>query len=332
MTIGHRVKNLYLRVLAGHLRRTLQRSWTPLTAPRHDFPRLKERPVVRIAAAQFSLDAVPEPSLWHKRLHAIFQSAAQARADILVFPEDMSLPLLGIIARWLPRSPGPPDPSQTALALATLAPIAYDHWQRVMQDMARHFAIITVAGSGLTVRNQRLVNQALIISDQGHIMAEQPKMHLFAFEQDWGVTAGSLVNQTANSWSLYTVVCNDATYFETFRMLRHRGADLIAVPIADPEPHYSEHKARRGTWARVQETPVCGIVGAGTGSLFGFTLSGKAGIYLPAALTPDHTGIVAESSSAYGEGIVMADVDLDALHEYQKSQPKLPKGPWQHPF
>jgi predicted amidohydrolase len=197
-----------------------------------------------------------------------------------------------------------------------------------MQVLAQHYHILTVAGSGITEIRGTLFNQSVVISVEGAILAEQPKMHLFAFEQDWGISAGDLVRQEGTPWNLYAIVCNDATYFESFRMVRHLGADLVAVPVADPEPNYSESKAMRGTWARVQETPVAGIVGAGTGSLFGFACTGKAGIYLPAELTPDGSGILAQSPTPLGEGLVSAVIDLETLHAFQQKTKIMPPGPW----
>lgn len=328
MKPGRWAQSHYLQFLAGRLGRVLDsswRSWCPST-PSPRGPADVSRP--RIGAVQFRLDPVESADAWQCRLAAIFQRAVEAHLDILVFPEDMPMPLLGVVRRWLPPSRIPPHPAQVKAFLTVLSPIAYRHWRTVMQSLAGHFGILTVAGSGMTAQGGILYNQAVVISAGGEIIAEQPKMHVFAFERDWGVEPGPLTRQDAGSWPLYAVVCNDATYYETFRMVRHLGADLVAVPIADPEAQYSENKARRGTWARVQETPVCGIVGAGTGLLFGFPLSGKAGIYLPAELTGDGSGVLAESLDPYGEGLVTATVDLEALHDFQGNRLHLPPGPW----
>ncbi len=329
MKLSTTLQQHYLKFLARRLAKQLDASWKPWSA---QFSAVSAKsPVVSqvtVGAVQFSLSPVTQLPHWYKRLTAIYEQARHEGCDVLVFPEDMPTPLLGVLRRWLPGKRRSPPPAQVGAFLRTLGPVTYRHWIRVMQAYAEHYHILTVAGSGITEIDGCLLNQSVVISADGEVVAEQPKMHLFAFEQDWGLCAGDLTKQNHTGWNLHAVVCNDATYFESFRMARHLGADLVAVPIADPEAHYSENKAMRGTWARVQETRVAGIVGAGTGSLFGFTCSGKAGIYLPAALTPDGSGILAQSPDPIGEGMVSGIIDLDALHAFQSQSPSMPAGPW----
>lgn len=274
---------------------------------------------VTVSVVQFNVTPVTSPPLWRDRVTQAFRQAKAQDAQIIVFGEDIALPLLGVLAGRVGASADQnPLPSWTPWLRALVNPV-YQYWHRTMQVLARHFAITTVAGSAITKTHSKLFNQSVIFDANGWVIATQSKMHLFPLENDLGIIPGAdLTPQVFAPWPLITVVCNDATYFETFRMAWRLGALLVAVPIADPEPLYSEAKARRGTWARVQETPVAGLVGASTGNLFGMKLTGKAGIYLPISLTKDGSGILTETASAEGEEVVTAAIDLGCLRKFQQ--------------
>ncbi|PSR35537.1 MAG: hypothetical protein C7B46_00670 [Sulfobacillus benefaciens] len=274
---------------------------------------------VTASVVQFTVDPVTSPALWRDRVTQAFRQAKAQGAQIIVFGEDIALPLLGVLADRIPGSANQNSLASLAPWLRALANPVYVYWHRTMQVLAKHFAITTVAGSALKKTHSQLFNQSVIFDANGWVIAVQPKMHLLPLEHDLGLSPGADLNpQSFAPWPLVTVVCNDATYFETFRMAWHLGALLVAVPIADSEPLYSEAKARRGTWARVQETPVAGLVGASTGNLFGIKLTGKAAIYLPAALTKDDSGILAESNSPEGEEVITATIDLARLRKLQQ--------------
>ena len=306
------------------LRKQLQwREWQKwaysLQTETETFSPIPQTESVTVSVVQFNVAPVTSPPLWRDRITQAFRQAKAQDAQIIVFGEDIALPLLGVLADRVGVSADQnPLPSLTPWLRALANPI-YLYWHRTMQVLARHFAITTVAGSALKKTHSKLFNQSVVFDANGWVIAVQPKMHLFPVEHDLGLTPGADLNPQAFApWPLITVVCNDATYFETFRMAWHHGALLVAVPIADPEPLYSQAKARRGTWARVQETPVAGLVGTSTGNLFGMKLTGKAAIYLPTSLTKDDSGILAESSSAEGEEVITATIDLGSLRKFQQ--------------
>ena len=57
------------------------------------------------------------------------------------------------------------------------------------------------------------------------------------------------------------------------------------------------------------------------GNVLGFAFTGRAGVFAPAELTPDGSGVLAEVASAEEEGIALAEVDLDALQEFRRNHP-----------
>ena len=94
-------------------------------------------------------------------------------------------------------------------------------------------------------------------------------------EISWGFSPGKVFRVFPAAFGgLAAPVCMDATYYETFRVVAALGADIVAVPIANPE-EYNAYLALRGIWPRVQETPVYGIKSALVGKMLGFTLTGR---------------------------------------------------------
>ncbi|MBA7716271.1 hypothetical protein ES703_125340 [subsurface metagenome] len=109
----------------------------------------------------------------------------------------------------------------------------------------------------------------------------------------------------------------DATYFETFRIAYLKGADIIAIPIANPEK-YNIWKASRGIWSRVQETPCYGISSCLVGKFMGLTLTGRSGVFAPLELTSNSNGIISQAKTFNQEEGVIAKISLPKLHKYRK--------------
>lgn len=273
---------------------------------------------VKIGAVQWNAEPVSHVEEWSTRIRRLFEQAADAHCHLLVFPEYLPISLLGAI---MPSSQTVSTLTDAAIrsVLRSLGPVTFRHWQRWMSAYSQRFSMVTVAGSGLTLYQGTLINVVLGFDATGSQCLWQPKWHPLDAEARWGVAQGPTVQpDVANPWGLSALVCNDATYFESFRMLQSRGARIVAVPIADPEARYSVGKARRGCFSRVQDVPMVGVVAASTGRLFGLRLTGKAGIYLPSALTPDGSGILVESPQPVGEGLVSAVVSLNQVEQFQR--------------
>ena len=117
-------------------------------------------------------------------------------------------------------------------------------------------------------------------------------------------------------------VCMDATYFETFRILRGAGVDIVMIPIFDARP-YNYWLALRGIWPRVQESMVYGIKSVMVGEFLHYDVFGRAGIYAPLELSPEGDGVLAELEDPQGEGLATADLDLEALRRVRAEHPYL---------
>ena len=99
-------------------------------------------------------------------------------------------------------------------------------------------------------------------------------------------------------------ICMDATYFETFRIARERGADIAILPIANLE-EYNLWKALRGIWPRVQESYLYGLKSSLNGWIFGRHFTGKAGIFAPWPMTPNKDGVLSSSLHPFLEILLL---------------------------
>lgn len=311
-----RVNRITQVAIGTWLKMKLSRAGTPPTAHAAPAPPPPDR--IKIGSVQWLTDPVLDAKQWTDRIAALFQQAADAHCHLIVFPEYVSLSLLGVI---MPQNSGAHTVTDSTIegVLKATAAATSRFWLRWMTAFSRKYGIMTVAGSSLVMVQGHLYNQTVWMDAEGTLLGRQSKLHPLPEERRWGVTPGAGLAPAAGPWGLSALVCNDATYFESFRMMRKRGANIIAVPIADPESRYTEGKARRGCFSAVQDVPMVGVVSAATGRLFGMRLTGKAGIYLPAALTPDGSGVLAESPQSVGEGLVTAVVSLSQLTQYRRS-------------
>jgi predicted amidohydrolase len=119
--------------------------------------------------------------------------------------------------------------------------------------------------------------------------------------------------------SLAFPICMDATFFETFCIAEDKGAEIVMIPIANPDPDYNYWTAMRGIWSRIQESNLYGVKSAMVRSFLGFKLTGQAGFYAPLELTENKDGVIAEAVSFDQEEIVLAELDLQRLGEYRAS-------------
>lgn len=278
------------------------------------------------AAVQWDMRPVTGVTDFTERITAVMDAAHHVGAALVVFPEDLGLCLLGLLTRYGgPRSAESLSPSQTSRYLAAWAPLVAPLYEECFRRAARNYGMVVVAGSTVYRRRTGVFNQAVVFGPDGRLTLRQPKLHPMPMERSWGVQAGSRLDRPGGlTLPLGVAVCHDASFFETYRMAETLGVEVMAVPSADPESDWSEAKARRGAWARTQETGMASVVAAGTGELYGVRFTGKAGIYIPRELTPDGTGVVAESREAHGEGVVAGTLDLDALARFRQEARPVP--------
>ncbi|MFY9258233.1 MAG: nitrilase-related carbon-nitrogen hydrolase [Dethiobacteria bacterium] len=289
---------------------------------------------LRVAALQVKITLFKDPLDYALAMHRRVAEATAAGAQLVAFPENNNLSLLGMLPgveeigetvsveepAKAPAGSGVPEIS-VADVIRYVGPVIAPFLNTLYSTLAAAYGLYLMAGSFLLPDGDKVVNRSFLYGPDGRLIGTQDKVHLMPIEAEWGLSAGTEFNLFETPvGKIAAPVCMDATYFETFRILELQDAEIVIIPIANPEP-YNYWLALRGIWPRVQECPVYGVKSALVGSLLGFEFTGRAGIFAPAELTPDGSGVLAEVESPEEEGIAIAGIDLFALEELRRNHP-----------
>ncbi|MBX5464638.1 MAG: nitrilase [Clostridia bacterium] len=268
-----------------------------------------------------------------ERLEALAGGAGGAAPTLIAFPEDVATGLVGLLpgfdelasraAAALEGGGAAEGAPRVADVFAAVGPAAEELYRAVFAALARETGAWVAAGSAnLPAPDGCVYNVAHLFAPDGRLVGRQAKSHLLPLEAAWGLMPGRELEVWELPWGrLAQPVCMDATYFETFRIARGLGADVVVIPSANPERPYNEWTATRGIWPRVQESQVYGIQASLVGDFLGVGLSGKSGLFAPLALSPRGDGVLARLEDPYGEGVAAAVFDLEALDEFRARHP-----------
>ena len=288
--------------------------------------------VVKAASVQTRIKLFKDPLDYTRQIHGFVHGAWEKGAELIVFPENNNLQLLGMLpgaervnavsSSSFRANSNRENEYSVAGLIGFMTPVVQRVINSTFPVLARLYGVYIMAGSFLLFQEGRLVNRAFLFSPHGTMVGYQDKAHLMPMEVEWGISPSHQLKVFETSLGKVAMpVCMDATYFETFRILELQGARIITLPIANPED-YNYWLAMRGIWPRVQESLVYGIKSALVGEALGFTFTGKAGIYAPLELTPQRNGILAEANSPYQESLITAEIDLSSLERLRKEHPR----------
>ena len=187
--------------------------------------------------------------------------------------------------------------------------------RRIVSLLAKEYGIYIYTGSYFLKEKEEIYNAGSLFGPDGNLIGTQKKMHLTDFEVKLGIKrASKMAVYSLPFGKVVCPICMDATYFETFRIAREIGADMVILPIANLE-EYSTWKALRGIWPRVQESYLYGLKSSLNGWIAGMYFTGKAGIFAPLSMTEKKDGVLSLSPSYGGNHLVTANINLNKLYE-----------------
>lgn len=267
---------------------------------------------MKIAAAAYPLDALPDWAGYAAKLTSWVADAAGQGAELLVFPEygAMELAHLG----------GPAVAADLEQALHEVARhrAAVDALHLTLA--ARH-GVHILGASGPVFTAARPVNRATLYGPSG-IVGHQNKLIMTRFEREtWDVVAGAgLPVFDTPLGRIGVLICYDSEFPLLARRMAEQGAEVLLVPsCTDSLAGFT--RVRVGAMARALENQ-CITVQAPTVGLAPWCPAvdenvGAAAIYGP----PDHgfppTGILAETALNQ-PGWALAEVDLAAIHALRR--------------
>jgi len=187
--------------------------------------------------------------------------------------------------------------------------------KRIVSLLAKEYGIYIYSGSYILKEKEEIFNAGSLFGPEGNLIGTQKKMHLTDFEVKLGIKRASKMEVYSLPFGkVVCPICMDATYFETFRIAREIGADIVILPIANLE-EYDLWKALRGIWPRMQESYLYGLKSSLNGWIAGMHFTGKAGIFAPLLMTEKKDGVLSLSPSYEGNHLVTANINIKKLYE-----------------
>jgi len=288
---------------------------------------------IRVAAVQMKLELIKQnhARAYAKTIYRLTKEAVDQGAQLVVFPEDSGVPLVGLIpgleelaARGFDSAVQEVSGGETKIAdvFRLLSPAVKRIYETTFSTLARSFRVYIISGSVyLEDDDGKMRNIGYFFDPDGNIIAKQRKLHLLPLEADWGFEPGlELEVLDTRLGRIAFPICMDATYFETFRIARLRGADIVVIPAANNE-EYLFWRTMRGIWPRVQESQVLGVSAHAVGNLLGMPFTGKSGLLGPLELTQSEDGYFTQADTFDEEEVVVGDLDLDALYQFREENP-----------
>ena len=192
--------------------------------------------------------------------------------------------------------------------------------------LAKELNVWLLIGSlGIKIEDNKLANRSFLIDNEGNIAARYDKIHLFdadlsdgtSFRESNVVKPGDKAVVADTPWGgLGMSICFDVRFADQYRKMAQAGASILAVPAAYSIPSGST------TWDIFLRTRA-----AETGS---FVIApAQAGLHEGARRSWGHSMIIDPVGKILAEadgntpGIIMAELDLDAVTHARRNVPAL---------
>lgn len=267
---------------------------------------------VRVAAAQYPLDAVPTFAAWQAKIADWVSRGAATGAQLLVFPEYGALELAATQGAAVTG-----DLAATLRAAADLSVQAEAH----LGALATRHRVHILGPSGPAHHDGGFVNRAAFLSPSGGI-GHQAKAIMTPFEKAWGVSpgAGLCVFDTALG-RIGVAICYDCEFPLLVRAMTEAGAEIILIPSCT-EHLSGYHRVRAGAIARALESQIATVTSPTVGNAAWCAAvdrnSGAAGMFLPPEASLSMTGVLAEGALDT-PGWIMAEIDLVAIRRVREA-------------
>ncbi len=262
---------------------------------------------LRIASLQYFIRPVQTFDQFRDQVQALVETAADYKAQLLVFPEYFTVQLLtlGNVKR----------PIQVQIRDLALQA---DRFRTLMSDLAKQHGLYIVAGTIPVVGDgpDRIYNECSFFSPTG-TLGIQGKLHMTRFEkEEWKVLPREkfIVFET-NFGRVAITICYDVEFPEIARAAGREGAHILVVPSCTDD-RQGFLRVRYCAQARAVENQMYVVQSSTVGSLPmvpAVSLNyGQASILTPSDFSFSRDGILAEGIPNQ-ESMVIGDVNLTTI-------------------
>jgi len=267
-------------------------------------PRRRAAAAMRVAAVQYQMRPVSSFDDFATHCEFFIDTAADYRADFLLFPELLTTQLLALVSRS--------SPALSARALDQFT----EKYVSFFSDMAIQYNINIIAGTHLAVEKKRLYNIAYLFHRDGRI-DKQYKTHVTPAEvRWWGVSAGREISVfETDRGKIAIAICYDVEFPEWVRIVKAKGADVLFVPY-NTDIRSAHIRARACAQARAIENHIYVVMAGAIGNLphvEGADIHyGQASILTPSDVPFARDGVASEGTPN-AETMIIHDLDLALL-------------------
>ncbi|WP_299205129.1 carbon-nitrogen hydrolase family protein [uncultured Tateyamaria sp.] len=277
---------------------------------------------MKIATASYPLDVLPDWAAYEDKLTAWVSEAAEAGADLLVFPEYGAMELATLAGQDIAG-----DLEASLFAVADRLPDA----DALHTHLAAQFGVHILAASGPARHDEiaRPVNRARLFAPGGAV-GVQDKQIMTRFEAEtWNVVPGDPLQLFDTVLGrIGILICYDSEFPLLGRALAD--ADIILVPsVTEALSGYS--RVRIGAQARALEnqcvTVMSSIVGEASWSEAVDISTGAGGIFGPPDQGFPETGVIA-TGTLNEPGWVYGEIDLARVASVRANGTVLNRRDW----
>ncbi len=262
---------------------------------------------LRVAAVQYQVRKVSSFEDFAAQVEYFVETAAEYRADFVLFPEFFSVQLLS--QKSLQKLP-------SVEGIQKLSELE-DQYLKLMSDLAARFGIYIIGGTHPMRRENKTLNMSPFFFPDGRYVL-QPKIHITPAEKKyWGITGGDdvLVIPTPKA-TIGINTCYDAEFPEFARYLADQGVELLFVPYCTDD-RQGYYRVRYCCQARAIENQIFVVTAGIIGNLPSVPAMdihyGRAAVFTPSDFHFARDGIQAEADSNV-ETLLVTDLDIEDLY------------------
>lgn len=256
---------------------------------------------MRVAAVQYQMRSVSNFDDFATQCEFFVDTAADYKADFLLFPELLTNQLLALV------------PSETPAHAARNLASYTEEYERLFCEMAIRYNINIIAGTHLVMQEERLYNVAYLFHRDGRVDTQR-KVHITPAEAKWwGVAAGSEVQVFQTDRGKIAIpICYDIEFPELARIAKNKGADVLFVPY-NTDIRSGHIRVRSCAAARAIENHMFVVMAGAVGNLpkvEGADIHyGQAAVLTPSDVAFARDGVAAEGTPN-AETMIVHDLDL----------------------
>ena len=272
---------------------------------------------VRIACVQYKVRKIENFDDFANQVEYFVETAADYKADFVLFPEFFSVQLLSVI-----------EPLSAPEGIRKLAAEFTEPFIELMSRMASKYGVYIIGGSHPIQREDKLQNECLIFDPDGRYVA-QPKLHITPAEKKyWGISGGhELIILPTPKAKIAVQICYDVEFPEASRYLADQGVEILFVPYCTDDRH-GQLRVRYCAQARAIENQfyvaTAGIIG-NLPSVPAMDIHyGQAAVFTPSDFEFARDGIQAIADSNV-ETLLVTDIDTEDLYRSRASGSVTPR-------